>query len=89
MDMLGRVQLPDWKVWVLGVVPVVTGCAERRLQPEPEGLDIDRDHHLAIGGDRILDRGQRIAAIAQQFGFQQRLFRPERGPGKGHHAGTR
>ena len=23
--MLGRVQLPDWKVWVLGVMPVVVG----------------------------------------------------------------
>ena len=58
--------------------------AERRLQPEAEGLDIDRDHHLAVGRDRVLDRGQRIAAIAQQFGFQQRLFRSQRRPGKGH-----
>ena len=25
MARLGSVQLPDWKVWVLGVVPVVAG----------------------------------------------------------------
>jgi hypothetical protein len=43
MAMLGSVQLPDWKVWVLGVVPLVNAAAERRLQPEPEGFDIDRD----------------------------------------------
>jgi hypothetical protein len=29
MAMLGRVQLPDWKVWVLGVVPV----GRRRRRP--------------------------------------------------------
>jgi len=69
--MLGKVQLPDWKVWVFGVVPVVVGWPNAAFsqKPKAEGLYIDRDHHLAINCDRVLDRGQGIAAIAQQFGF--------------------
>ena len=33
--MLGRVQLPDWKVWVLGVVPVVVGFRDHLLDDLP------------------------------------------------------
>ena len=40
MAMLGRVQLPDWKVWVLGVVPEVTG-APKVWQPAKDP-DLDR-----------------------------------------------
>ena len=56
--------------------------AEGSLQPVAERLDIDGDHHLAVGRDSILDRSQGIAAIAQQFGFQQRLLRAKCRPGQ-------
>jgi hypothetical protein len=36
MAMLGRVQLPDWKVWVLGVVPVVTGWPKAAFSQNPK-----------------------------------------------------
>ena len=39
------------------------GLDERGLQPIAESPDIDRDHHLAIGSDRALDRSEGIAAI--------------------------
>ena len=58
--------------------------AKGRLQPEPEGLGVQRHDDIAIGRHRILDRCQRIAAVAQQFRVQQRLLRPQRGAGEGH-----
>jgi hypothetical protein len=36
MAMLGRVQLPDWKVWVLGVVPVVVGWPKAAFSQNPK-----------------------------------------------------
>ena len=63
---------------------VPSRCAKRRLQPEAEGIGVDRDDHVAIRGQRILDRRQRIAAVAQQFGVQQWLLRAKRGAGEGH-----
>ena len=48
--------------------PVVTGCPEGGLQPEAKGrgtsIGID---HIAVGCHRILDRRERIAAVAQQL----------------------
>ena len=35
MAMLGSVQLPDWKVWVLGVVPEVTGAPNAAFSHSP------------------------------------------------------
>jgi hypothetical protein len=48
------------------------GRAKGRLQPKPEVLDIDRHHDIAVCGDRVLDRGQRITPLAQQFRGDQR-----------------
>ena len=62
---------------------------EGRLQPKAEVLDIDRHHDIAIGDDRVLDRGQRVAPLAQQFRGNQRLFGAERGAGKRHRAVAR
>ena len=64
--------------------PVVVGVAERRLQPEAEGLRVERHHDVAVGRDRVLDRRQRIAAVAEKLRVQQRLLRAERGAGEGH-----
>ena len=36
MAILGSVQLPDWKVWVLGVVPVVVGCPKAAFSQRPK-----------------------------------------------------
>ena len=58
--------------------------AERRLQPEAEGLGIDRHDHVAVGGDRVLDRRDRIAAVAEQLRADQRLLGAERGAGERH-----
>ena len=58
--------------------------SKRRFQPEAESFRVDRHHHIAIRRHRILDRGERIAAIAQQFGAQQWLLCPQRSAGKGH-----
>ena len=42
MAMLGSVQLPDWKVWVFGVVPEVTGAPKAAFEdighPRPTAL---------------------------------------------------
>ena len=35
MAMEGRVQFPDWKVWVLGVVPVVVGDPKAAFSQKP------------------------------------------------------
>lgn len=59
MAIEGSVQFPDWKRVGLGRGPRRGRGAEGSLQPEAEGLHIDRHHHLAIGGDGVLDRGQR------------------------------
>ncbi|OIQ65074.1 hypothetical protein GALL_533690 [mine drainage metagenome] len=55
-----------------------------RLEPEAEGLGVERHHHIAIGGHRIFDWCQRIAAIAQQLRVQERLLGAKRGAGKRH-----
>ncbi len=36
MAMEGRVQFPDWKVWVLGVVPVVVGDPKAAFNQKPK-----------------------------------------------------
>ena len=64
--------------------PAGGGLAEGGLQPEPEGLGIDGHDDSAICRHRILDRRQRIAAIAQKLAVQKRLLRAQRRAGKGH-----
>jgi hypothetical protein len=85
IDMLGSVQEPDWNSWLYGAGAARGGRrAEGRLQPEAEGLGVERHHDIAIGRHRVLDRRQRIAAVAQQLRVQQRLLGAQRGAGKGH-----
>lgn len=40
-------------------------CPEGCLQPQPKIFDVDRHHDIAVGGDSILDRGQRVSPLAQ------------------------
>ncbi len=58
--------------------------SEGRLQPEPEGLGVDRHHDIAVCRDRVLVRRQRIAAVAEQLRVQQRLLSAGRAAGEGH-----
>jgi hypothetical protein len=41
--------------------------AEESLEPDAEEARIDRDRHVAVGGDRVLHRRDRIAAVAEQL----------------------
>jgi hypothetical protein len=84
IDMLGSVQDPDWNSWRPGAGARGRRRAEGRLQPEAEGLGVERHDDIAIGRHRVLDRRQRIAAVAEKLRVQQRLLRPERGAGEGH-----
>ena len=63
---------------------------QRRKRPEPlPGGDQavrtlrTADHAGAVGRDRVFDRGERIAAIAEQLAVQERLFRTQRSAGEG------
>ena len=49
-----------------------------------EGLNVDRHDDIAVGGHRVLDRRQRVAAVAEQLGGDQRLLGAERGAGERH-----
>ncbi len=60
------------------------GCPKGRLQPETERLCVQRHDDVAIGRDRVLDRRQRIAAVAEKLGVEERLLCAERGAGEGH-----
>lgn len=76
----GLFQLPDWKVWVLVVVPAVVGG----LEAKADRGRINQNDNIAVGRHRILGRGKRIAAISQLFRSQQWLLGPGRGAGEGH-----
>src|SRR5581483_5035722 len=65
--------------------------AEDELEPVAEIPEIDRHDDVAFGGDHVAHGRERIAAIAEEIGGDQPLFRAEarRYEGKLHPAGDR
>jgi hypothetical protein len=65
-----RRQRPGARAELVGVGRLGAGrdrLPEGRLQPEAETLRVDRHDDIAVGRHRILDRRQRIAAVAQKL----------------------
>ncbi len=75
----GSIQLPEPKLVRPRARAGGDRIAEGRLQPEAEGLGVERHDDVAVCGHCVLDRGERVAPVAEQLRGEQRLLGPERG----------
>ena len=71
---------------VVAAVAVVggVGVAEQTAEPEPQIPWVDRHDDVAIVGDHVLERGERVAPLAEHRVVDQALLAAEIAAVEGH-----